>query len=237
MKNYVAVCASSLLGYLLCGCTAVELDSLVPSSVLAYATPDDFPIVRTCDPSHLRTPNEAKVADAVVRVSGTLPSELKNDPVVNTVLNHAQYATANSRAIAKSLLKPGSDVTATTTVMPKPANTLTHLDIDRFAKVVSSQVLRRTPATPNGNDSYNLDPFWQKLRAYYVAYYGGTFHTYFGDSFSAPTVSLTISDTEIVQATTVFIELLMDEVFGSPIWLSSDKRLTIRAVTQSYRRR
>ena len=161
MKNYVAVCASSLLGYLLCGCTAVELDSLVPSSVLAYATPDDFPIVRTCDPSHLRTPNEAKVADAVVRVSGTLPSELKNDPVVHTVLNHAQYATANSRAIAKSLLKPGSDVTATTTVMPKPANTLTHLDIDRFAKVVSSQVLRRTPATPNGNDSYNLDPFWQ----------------------------------------------------------------------------
>lgn len=108
--------------------------------------------------------------------------------------------------------------------MPKPQNTLTHLDIDRFAKVVSGQVLRRTPTTANANDPNNTDPFWQKLRAYYVAYFDGNFYTYFGDNLSKPTASLTITDTEIVQAVTVFIELLMDEAFGVQIWIGPDKK-------------
>lgn len=220
MKSSVSVVA--LLGCFLCGCTAVELDSLVPSSVLDYyATPDDYPVIKTCSLSHLSTPNEAKVFAAVVRVHAILPSELKNDAVVNHVLLHAQYVHANAQAAAKSLLKPGSNV-ETSVAVPKPASTLTHLDIDRFAKVVSNQVLRHTPATtPSGPN--NVDPFWQKLRAYYIAYYGGKFNTYFGETLDKPKVSLTISDTEIVQAATVFIELLMDEIFESPIWIGPDK--------------
>jgi hypothetical protein len=217
-----AIGAVVLLGSLLCGCTAVELDSLVPSSVLDYATPDDYPIVKTCNPSHLNSPDETQITQAISKVHSVLPSELKGDPVVNTVLAHAQYVTANSRAAAKSLLKSGT--VTPTAVVPKPANTLTHLDIDRFSKVISSQVLRRTPATANASDPNNTDPFWQKLRAYYIAYYDGKFNTFFGDNLAKPTASLTISDNEILQAATVFVELLMDEALGAQIWIGPDNK-------------
>ena len=150
---------------------------------------------------------------------------LRNDAVVNAILVHSQYVASNSRKAANSLLKSDVNLTASETIStPKPATTLSHLDIERFARVIANQVLRRTPTTPNGSDPANVDPFWKKLRAYYLAYYDGNFYTYFGDKLDKPTASLTISDTEIVQAATVFIELLMDEVFGSPVWIGTDKK-------------
>jgi hypothetical protein len=226
MRNSNTIYLVVVFGYLLSGCTAVELDSLVPSSALEYATPDGLPIVKTCDPSRMFTlATAARVSQTAARVQSVLPPELKNDAVVNTILVHSQYVASNSGRTASSLVKTsGSPPIADVTPLPRPNTTLTHLDFERFARVVSNQVLRRTPTTPNSSDPSNVDPFWTKLRAYYVAYYDGNFYTYFGDKLDKPTASLTITDTEIVQAATVFVELLMDEVFQSPIWIGTDKK-------------
>jgi hypothetical protein len=212
MKNSSTIYVIIVLGYILSGCTAIELDSLVPASAL----PD---VIKSCSKPVAQHVAKQKIE----RMQGILPAELKNDAFINHVFERSRYAAENSTMMAKSLLKPGADTESVPpTPMSKPTSTLTHLDIHGFTKVVTNNVLRRTPSPPNESNSADENAFWTKLRAYYLAYYGGTFYTYFGAKPAKPTLSLTIDDTEIAEAATVFIEFLMDEVLGSPVWVGPD---------------
>ena len=87
-------------------------------------------------------------------------------------------------------------------------------------------MLRRTPSTPTDSDK-SADRFWDVTKAYYKTYFDGNFYTYFGDKLSKPTVSLTISDTDIVHSAIVFLELILDEISGDPIllWQGPDGKI------------
>jgi hypothetical protein len=192
----------------------------VPNNVLSYATPEELYTLRLCDPAKV-SKNADKISESIASIHAILPAELKNDAVVRTILNHSSAIASNSAQLANKLVGGDGGVVDAAPI-PRSSSSLSHLDIERFAHTVSNQVLRRTPTTPNENDPDNTDPFWTKLRAYYVAYYDGKFYTYFGDHFDKPTASLTITDAEIVQSAMVFVELLMDEIFESPVWKGTD---------------
>ncbi len=174
-------------------------------------------IIKSCPATGKHDP--AVVLNSISKVQSALPPELRDDAVVGTILNHSATVALRSAAVTSTMVTAGA--APAPAVAPASASALTHTDIEKFVRLVANQALRRTPSTPNPNDPGNIDPFWTRLKAYYIAYYDGTFSDYFGTTYTKPSASLTISDTEIVQAASVFIEALLDEILGSTVWIDS----------------
>jgi hypothetical protein len=114
-------------------------------------------------------------------------------------------------AIAHGTLREET-ITLRAQQIPSPVFQLSHADFHKFANLVSEYAIRQ----PTG-----LDPFSQLVITYYQAYYAGSFNSYFGVKFAKPVLSLTVSDNEINQAATVFVEALFDEALKSPVWKTS----------------
>lgn len=202
----------------LAGCTAVDLDQLVPTAALSFAASDGIPVVTACDPWAVKTDKPAQVVAAAASVKSKLPVELASDAVVNAVINHASYVTAHSTNYAVALTTSAGAIPVAPPAASAPANALSPVDFSRFTQLVVKHIFRRTTLGTSDVAADSNDPFWIKLKQYYLEYFKGHFRSYFGDVYAQPSPSLTINDIEIVQGVSVFIEFLLDEVFQNTVW-------------------
>jgi hypothetical protein len=214
---------------LVAGCAVVDIDKLVPTTAVDWVTPGDQPIVinRCSEATKTRILtgplSYSAVSQNTAALNSVLPDAIRRDPIVQAVMVHAQYIAAQSTNIAGYVAQAG-DTSGLSPTVPSPKISLAPQHFEGFARMVSESVLRHTPSTPSasGDAGPNAsDLFWTKVKAYYKAYFDGSFITYFGSTYDQPKVSTTIGDTEIVQAASVFLELIMDEIFHSPVWKGS----------------
>ena len=207
----------------LMGCATVNLGSSVPTTALAFASPDGLFTVNDC-PERTSAKIDVTHSFLVSRLyylDMALPPSIRQTAVVNAMFAELNYVSSHATRTAQALLGKQSQHA----LVGKPRTSLSTSDFYQFAQVISEHVLRRTPSTPTDSDEF-ADRFWDVTKAYYKTYFDGNFYTYFGDKLSKPTVSLTISDTDIV-VRIVFLELILDEISGDPIllWQGPDGKI------------
>src|ERR1700761_5282770 len=141
MKTAIICAFTSLfVSCFLAGCTAVDLDQLVPTAALSFAASDGIPVVTACDPWAVKTDKPAQVAAAAADVKSKLPVELASDAVVNAVINHASYVTAHSTNYAVALTTSTGTVPVAPVAASAPANALSPVDFSRFAQLVVKHI-------------------------------------------------------------------------------------------------
>jgi len=214
---------------LVSACSIVELDKLVPSTAIDIVSSDGNLLQYVPN----RCPNtvvaqifdtHARVTKNVKKVGSALPAELAQNPVVNALISQSNYVSARAVRSASMVLKN----TMEPPTADKPPSNIGPSEIHDFAKLVMDHVMRHT-ASASASADQATELFWNNLKAYYAFYFQGKFNTYLGQSLTAPSPSLTISDTQIVQATQVFIEFLLDEIFQSPVWTTTNSAGKITA--------
>jgi len=145
--------------------------------------------------------------------------ELAAHPVVNAAIQHVQYLSTNSIVTARRILNNGESIPGDEdylAALAKPAS-VAHSDIVQFSHTVAETVLRNTgSSTGIATDPAQL--FWARVKAYYTAYFQGSFINYFSTPVTKPTLQLTVSDDEITQAAGVFLELLFDQLLSPTVW-------------------
>jgi hypothetical protein len=228
MKRVWIAAAFAAASFIVAGC-AVDLSELVPATTIAaLQTPDGQSIiVRTCTSKVL-----AKYKAIPTRISylqSRLPQNIGSDPVVQAIVSLSSYVSAQSLRAASAMVVD-FDQNQIVAEVPRPTITLSAQHIHTFAKTVSGSVLRHTSSTPpTAADPDAERQFWSMLLNYYYYYYQAKFTPYMGPTLPAPALSstsktYTINDTEIVNAVSVFVEFLLDEIFKSPVWLGDDKK-------------
>lgn len=211
-------------GFLVSAC--IEVDKLIPSTSIDIVSSDGnllqyVPNVCPGKTVAKIAANHAKVTSNVARLALALPPEIAQNSIVIKLVNQSQYVSA--RAVQTASLVLTNPITPPTA--EKPPSDVTPSELVEFGKLVLDQVLRHTPSTTAATttaalraDPIVVDQFWNDLKAYYAFYFQGQFNTYLGQFIPAPSPSLTITDTEIVQASQVFVEFLFDEIFRGTVW-------------------
>jgi hypothetical protein len=174
-----------------------------------------------------------------------IPSSLRDTPAVNAVFAAAKrsaafgvqakhkalvenYGTmtrgrANAQVLAAFRQSVAENDQTVQTRYPQ-APSLSVKDFRNLQYEISEQVFRHTRGTPSGTGPRALDTaatddaFWDHLGTYYSKYFAGSFVDYFGVAYPAPTLSLTLSDTDLGYAIAVFFELVFDEGAQTPLW-------------------
>jgi hypothetical protein len=224
MKRAWMAAAFAAASFIVAGC-AVDLSELVPATTIAaLQTPDGQSIiVRTCTSKVLA--RYAATPGRINRLQSVLPQNVGNDPVVQAIVSLSSYVSAQSLKAASAMVVD-FDQNQIVADVPRPTITLSAQHIHTFAKTVSGTVLRHTSSTPpTAADPDAERQFWSMLLNYYYYYYKAKFTPYMGSTLPAPALSsksktYTIDDTEIVNAVSVFVEFLLDEIFKSPVWKS-----------------
>jgi hypothetical protein len=203
---------------LLSGC-GFDLQRLVATVASDYVPSGARPCPR---PDARAVPAIAALTRGFDAKYAELPYPLQSDRFISSVFLQAKYLSVNSVRIAKQYHDSLSVEDASiATSLPRPSTLLTQADIVNFASLTSEYIFRETSSPVNDADRNPNDPFWKRLRGYYDAYYTGKFVTYFGRTFNQPQNSLTITDNDIVQGMTVFLDLIFDqwdETFNLPVW-------------------
>jgi hypothetical protein len=93
----------------------------------------------------------------------------------------------------------------------------------KSAAVAASATVAALDAAAKANEDAARDnEFWDNLKIYYEAYVKGNFVDHFGNKYDKPTLSTTISDTELAQTVGVLVEFLFDMVAHTPVWQGQD---------------
>jgi hypothetical protein len=142
-----------------------------------------------------------------------LPSSLQNDAVVKATLSQTQTVTYKTATLTAAPEEAAGAAPTGELQVPPAIAPLTNGDFYRFAHLVIEYVFRQPAANSGGTDE-----FPKLVAQYYQTYFTAGFTTYFGQQLAQPTLALDVNDTEITQAVTVFIELLLDQALTSPIW-------------------
>jgi hypothetical protein len=88
-------------------------------------------------------------------------------------------------------------------------------------------VKSRTPSIdPTAAGDPNLALFDDALGFYFTQLFQNNYVDRFGNKLTAPTVSMTISDSEIAGALSVLVDVIMDYVLRSPVWVDNTAKPT-----------
>jgi hypothetical protein len=226
MRCPIRILCAVALGFAGTGCTLIELEKLVPASVLSEAGGLAVGI-KVCQPpntaaardlAHQHAFKLSNIHRQVDNIRTALPWELASDPLVHTSLEHVKYTSTASMVNARILLSgQRSPLDAQfLAAAPKPP-TISPKDFLNFTFKVGDHALRQTASTWGGSGN-PLAPFWINLRHYYSEYNHQAFVSYFGQQILKPRPMLTVDDTEIVQAAGIFLEMLFDEALMPTVW-------------------
>lgn len=221
---------ASSVGLALASCTLIEFDRLVPQAAVSDVT--NLPTtIRVCPDTARRAraylaafqqQRLSQIQRNLYFVQSAIP-QLMSHPIVRAAVLHVQYVSANSIVTAQRLLNgrapPENEALAASVPKPTP---VAQTDMVQFGHTVANAVLRNTGSSPD-SASAEAKKFWGDVRAYYTAYYQGTFVNYFTQPVTKPAVQLTIDDAEITQAAGVFLELLFDELLTPTVWTQNGK--------------
>src|SRR5262249_39743469 len=209
-------------------CSLVDLEKLIPSTAIDVVNSDGNLlnyVPNACPNSVIARifSKHDQVSYNARAVPSALPPELAQHPVVQTLVSHAQYVSASAvRSAALVLNQPAPSAPG------KPPSRVGLSEVHDFANLVMDRVVRHTPSATATPDPAT-EKFWNNLKTYYSIYFQGNFKTYTGAALTKPSLSLTISDTEIVQSVQIFMEFLLDEILQSPVWEVKDSSNKVTA--------
>lgn len=235
MKSHVVLCSILALSSL-AGCGSMDPQLVAPNVMpaskanLCNASGKEYSDILLPNVSKGDSLSITKFSSRIDNVRKSLPANLQNDAVVNTLLSVLQQTPAQSQRAVTTLLMtsqnaPSEDVGAVS-VDVGSQSALGPADFRNFATNVRDDVqggplsigVINTAANVSPSDDSTEKPFSNMFVDYYVAYYKGQFVDRFGNVLSAPQISLTVSDAEIAGAFSVLVELLADYVLRTPIW-------------------
>jgi hypothetical protein len=182
-----------------------------------------------------------------------LPSALKNEPVVQELtraigtsvlqahqnaVQAANYNYSVGTADFQIDQTAGAEPGALDMDSFGPPRDLSYSDFASFASTLR-QVLLETPVSnpsPEPIELYGVavstpdvviaqSAFNQALVYYFNQYYKNAYIDRFGTPVLGPNSLQTISDNEIAGTVTVFLELIMDYAFQTPIWIDSTNKI------------
>jgi hypothetical protein len=164
-------------------------------------------------------------------IESEVPQTLKEDKVFRALYAQAHY-TANR---AQATVASRANISTTNFVVSTPTESSDKLSNGDFkAFLITLKTLLTSPdfavggKQPNGGSppstSVTADAsksgitFKNAFIRYFKDYYDGTFVDRSGTAISKPTLSLTISDTEIGNVVQVMWELILDYTLTTPVW-------------------
>jgi hypothetical protein len=177
-------------------------------------------------------------------VSNSLPSELQEDPVVDTfvaivakVTAKAQVESARAQNIrfAENMTNNESAYQALhKTIDNAPVRSkLTHHQLKTFADKAFDFQMRPGFDAVSANAAANAGSA-KAFATYFKSYYEGTFVDKMGQKYEKPKISTTIPDTEIAAAETVLLEYIFDKADTTPVLGDADSIDTITATTNFW---
>ena len=180
--------------------------------------------------------------------SQRLPESVRQSNVVDAVLKKTKRSSARAihhhyKLLSASYSAPGGgsddDSSYIEQNYPEPS-VLSTRDFRDFHSQIAEHMLRHTKAKSNrlqatmSSAEANADAaFWTDFKSYYSQYFDGTFVDYFGSKYAQPSISTTISDTDLGSMISVFFEFLFDEAAKTPLWVVGDGRIGTIANTST----
>jgi hypothetical protein len=224
---------SSLVGcaIALAACGSLDIDKLSPTVVApAAAAAPAAPQVGSIGIGRCVSVDAAAATNASVAaiksiaassavIKSTVPPELANDPVVNSLVAAVARTAlqAHRGVMAAQSNRQATEAADTAIAQIGSAGTLKSSDFQTFAKSLSNTALNPVLA-PSSNALPAQSKFWSDLINYYDQYFNGKFVDRFGNTLQKPTISTTVSDNDIAGVVAVFVELLVDNVVKTPVW-------------------
>jgi len=197
---------------LLGGCAAINLADLAPAVAEKKGSCDS----PANEQKELESVNQLSIAafvsnsvsltKSVSEVQAGLPPAMQNDPVVQAFLDLAR------NSVVQGFKEAGVD-SAELTYVPQ-AGSISVSDLRKFAKNVLMEEMKPSVSAPSSRVASTPSQFVQ----YFQAYYDNKYIDRYGNSISKPTLTLTVSDTEISAAVSVLVDYIIDSIDTTPVW-------------------
>ncbi|MDW6024846.1 hypothetical protein SAZ10_24125 [Mesorhizobium sp. BAC0120] len=164
---------------------------------------------------------EARIA----RARAALPGSLRNDPVVDALLNNSLVAIERSltRTVRQRQLSPmllsGHHASHQTVTLDTQSFRLFAEKIQQFmATPVSISDQSQMVAAVGLGEADEMPRFETAFREYYEAYFDGGFRDRLGGKFPKPGFSTRIGNEQLASTVAVFVELVLDYALYTPVW-------------------
>ena len=163
-----------------------------------------------------------------------LPATLNSEPVVQELLRGVGTSLFQATADPIVAARLTGELDADSFARPRD---LTYSDFQSFASTLRTTLLEMPVSSPpmvpielpqvrinEANIATAQRNFNEALVYYFDQYFRNKYVDRFGTPVNAPNVLQTITDNEIAGTVTVFLELVMDYAFQTPIWFDKDKQ-------------
>ena len=174
-------------------------------------------------------------ASVLTSTQSRLPRNLQNEKVTKKLSKFLTAVSGQAQlnaAVMEGTIRPDwRDLEQRAIDKDLEAPNITHGEMKDFADQLFDSQLRPGAAAVVGSTPVTavLSPRQQRLVAaraisgtsfvaYFKAYYQGKFIDRMGQTYSAPAISTTITDTEITDAETVLLEFLIDAIDRTPVF-------------------
>jgi hypothetical protein len=227
MKASVALAlATSAAALLLSACGLMSLTEL--STGLGDPLPDNTTL---CPSAAKKLQAMAKTTDVskhVATVQKAILPALQKEKVSpeTSVLHQLTVAAHVSAHQTHSYLAQKANVTVAASPAPQSQpHDLTMADFLKTASVVKTLLLDAQTMAKDVDD--DVKEFQQYFLQYFAAYYKGAYYDRFGTPIPPPAISTTIADSEISSTMTVLVDVMMDYILRTPVWVDNVKNPTV----------
>jgi hypothetical protein len=175
----------------------------------------------------------AAVMDQYDEVRNALPKSLSDTLVIDTIFKKAKIVAATqvwqrSNLVNHAFLGGGDQVALELdkferefiAQLPQPPKLNTD-DFRPFIYELSEKVLRHTYGEIKDTGQTDDSNFWDRMFQYVSSFSDGNFVDYFGTKYGKPTVALTVTDVELANIVSLFLEFLLDEALKTPVWVAA----------------
>ncbi|MGB8629632.1 MAG: hypothetical protein WCD69_09600 [Xanthobacteraceae bacterium] len=229
MKTKRLFCAAALAaGVALSGCGPISMAEL-SSGVSPTDSSGTAPLCKQAP---------AKMMALMTSASQTKLGIYFNPDTVESriaTVNAAVHPALRNEALFQQLLSAGStpvhqthnnvlQLASLNTAEPPMAAEPPPGDLNMSDFLSFAQTLRRLlldAQTFAQSDDKAVKKFQQAFVTYFSAYFDGKYYDRFGNKIPAPAISTTLGDTEIAGTVTVLVDLVMDFILQTPVWVDS----------------
>ena len=225
MKTSVASASAASVAALLLSACAMSLTEL--STGLGDPLPDNTTICPSTAKRLLTSPRTMDVSNHVATVQKAISPALQKAGVSpdSSVLHQLTLVahTTSHQTHAYLAQKANMKVAASPAPQSQPHD-LTMADFLKTASVVKSLLLDAQTLSKDVDD--DVKDFQQYFLQYFAAYYKGAYTDRFGTPIPPPAISTTIADSEISSTMTVLVDVIMDYILRTPVWVDNVQKPT-----------
>jgi hypothetical protein len=219
--NFVLALATSVAALLLSAC-AMSLTEL--STGLGDPLPDNTTVCPSAVKKLLATAKPTDVGARAATVQRAILPALQKAGVSpeTSVLHQLTLAAHVTAHQTHAYLAQKANISiAPSSAPPSQPHDVSMADFLKTVSVVKSLLLDAQTMSKDFDD--DVKDFQQYFLQYFAAYYKGAYNDRFGTPIPPPAISTTIADSEISSTMTVLVDLIMDYILRTPVWVDNVK--------------